>query len=532
MSMPTGGMRGLKIDPLAVMFCAVVIPPRDQIDEGSIVNALRAHPLVRDARVHLRLDSTGRPRVDAFVLPTSNIQLDSTAATAIDRAHVAKWRKLSEVSYSNLDSAVDPRANVPARADLNLAGWTSSYTGQPLPEWEMAEWVEQGVQRIRSFGAKRILEIGCGTGLLLFRVAPYCEEYWATDFSSRVMDYVQRHVSAQSYLAHVNLRRAAAEDFDALPQGHFDLVLLNSVVQYFPGWAYLADVISKSLRALRPGGVVFIGDVKDLGLLEAFQLSVVLHQAGDEQAIKTLRALLPGRMEMNSELAVAPRFFRLLGSHLPMVSEVVVQPRRGRARNEMNRFRYDAWLRIGSGHGGRSVEHRDWPESWTLQSLEHHLRSMPASRCAFKSIPNRRTVDAIRALEAFRRADDATSVGDFRKLIPTMPAHAMDPQDLWDLGEALGRRIHIDCSTHANCGTFDLISEPQGEDLATDLPSLDPLTLEKGDAQDLSYLTNDPARKTRLQAMEAPLLEFLRSKVGSQYAARVIVVEDFPPAAS
>ena len=37
----------------------------------------------------------------------------------------------------------------------------------------------------------RILEIGCGTGMILFRIAPRCEAYTGIDVSGRALRYVE-----------------------------------------------------------------------------------------------------------------------------------------------------------------------------------------------------------------------------------------------------------------------------------------------------------------------------------------------------
>ena len=67
----------------------------------------------------------------------------------------------------------------PPAADptFDTSGWVSSYTGEPIAEPEMREWVDHTVARIRAQGGRRILEIGSGMGLLLFRLAPECERY-------------------------------------------------------------------------------------------------------------------------------------------------------------------------------------------------------------------------------------------------------------------------------------------------------------------------------------------------------------------
>ena len=55
---------------------------------------------------------------------------------------------------------------------------------------------------------------------------------------------------------------------DALPPGigagPFDMVVINSVAQYFPGADYLVRVIAAAVNATAPGGTVFVGDVRDL----------------------------------------------------------------------------------------------------------------------------------------------------------------------------------------------------------------------------------------------------------------------------
>ena len=56
----------------------------------------------------------------------------------------------------------------------------------------MREWVEETVATIAAHGPRRILEIGCGTGLLLYRLAKDCERYVATDFSQKALDRVYR----------------------------------------------------------------------------------------------------------------------------------------------------------------------------------------------------------------------------------------------------------------------------------------------------------------------------------------------------
>jgi len=55
-------------------------------------------------------------------------------------------------------------------------------------------------------------------------------------------------------------------------------VILNPL-QYFPSLDYLLRVLEGAVRAVAPGGFIFIGDVRSLPLLSAFHASVQLYQA-------------------------------------------------------------------------------------------------------------------------------------------------------------------------------------------------------------------------------------------------------------
>src|SRR4029450_3653052 len=130
-------------------------------------------------------------------------------------------------------------------AGFNTAGWNSSFTGLPLPESEIHEWADFTVERILAVPQEtrpqpRVLEIGCGTGMLLFRIAPQCEHYVGVDFSASALAYIQSQLAAQR-LSNVSLERLAAEDLDQLAaSGPFDAIVINSVIQYFPAADYLA----------------------------------------------------------------------------------------------------------------------------------------------------------------------------------------------------------------------------------------------------------------------------------------------------
>ena len=54
---------------------------------------------------------------------------------------------------------------------------------------------------------ERVWELGCGTGLLLYRLAPKCKGYLGTDFSHEVLKSLREGLAVHAELAHVELEQ-------------------------------------------------------------------------------------------------------------------------------------------------------------------------------------------------------------------------------------------------------------------------------------------------------------------------------------
>src|ERR1700739_4353965 len=125
----------------------------------------------------------------------------------------------------------------------------------------MRVWVEETIARLRSLKPQRVLELGCGTGLLLSRLGAECESYLGMDFSGAVIRQLRAYVSTREDFRHVELHEGQARELSFLGDNSVDLVILNSVVQYFPDVDYLLEVLREAVRVTRKGGNVFVGDV-------------------------------------------------------------------------------------------------------------------------------------------------------------------------------------------------------------------------------------------------------------------------------
>jgi SAM-dependent methyltransferase len=209
--------------------------------------------LIRAAGDNVEFDHTSSYRRQSFranpfyekLFPEGNgVTPNSPRIASWDAKQVARWREIYDELYKGPSPDPDPL--------FNTTGWNSSYTGEPLPAKEMREQVEATVLRIRALRPTRVLEIGCGTGLLLFRLAGECVRYCATDVSPTALACVREQLDG---LPQVELREAEADDFSFVEKGAFDMVVLNSVVQYFPGSEYLERVLHGGVCSWETFGV-------------------------------------------------------------------------------------------------------------------------------------------------------------------------------------------------------------------------------------------------------------------------------------
>ena len=101
-----------------------------------------------------------------------------------------------------------------------------------------------------------------------------------------------------------------------IPDGNFDTIIINSVAQYFPGMQYLRAVLDGALRALAPGGRIFLGDLRHRGLLPAFHASVQQFRADAEVTRDELRERVRVSCAREEELSIDPLAFAALAREI------------------------------------------------------------------------------------------------------------------------------------------------------------------------------------------------------------------------
>ncbi|HEY0366815.1 MAG TPA: amino acid adenylation domain-containing protein, partial [Pyrinomonadaceae bacterium] len=312
-----------------------------RIELGEIEAAINEHPDVRESVVVLHGDGLSDNRILAHVVLDSAPSLDDNG-----EAHrLGQWQEVWEETYRQENSPPDPR--------FNTIGWNSSYTGEPIPEPEMREWAGGVTERILALNPRNVLEIGCGTGLILFQVAPHCALYYGTDVSSNALRYLEQQFGPGEF-DNVKLAQRTADNLRGLGAEQFDVIILNSVVQYFPDIDYLVRVLRNILSVATPDASIFLGDIRSLPLLRLLHTDTQLCNAPAGDIIKDVQAAIDNQLTMENELVVDPAFFRTLRQVLPEIGRVEIQLKRGRSENELTKFRYDVVLHLGHNHASQN----------------------------------------------------------------------------------------------------------------------------------------------------------------------------------
>lgn len=419
-----------------------------RIEPAEIEHQLSRQNGIKEALVICREDRPGDQRLVAYIVPGQN------AAESDELNWRDRWDDLytmAEQNESDLDIAEQ-------KLDLAIG---SQYNTATDIRAQLQEWASEGIKRIKAISAKKIMELGCGGGQLLFEVAPGTDSYIATDFSQVAINKVneKKSVNPQQW-NHVRATVATADNFSGIEAHSLDLVVAHSVVQYFPDLHYLIKVIQNAIGVMKPGGVIYIGDVQTLAALKMHYAFDQLHQVGDDLPVSAFKKIVDRRIEKEEELIADPAFFYFLPTLIPQIAAVDVQLRRGFFLNEGTKCHYDVWLYIGAGPLVVTPDiYVEWQPTSTISWIEEMLIQNPSAILQINGIPNKRIAKDYALLQWINDLESTMKVSELKQKIEPID-EGIDPEWLWQLGAKLEYKTYVRWPNDGGANTVEVIYIP------------------------------------------------------------------------
>jgi len=260
--------------------------------------------------------------------------------------------------------------------------------------------------------------------------------YVGLDIADTAVDLLLKEHAGNRF---VQVSKGDALSAAQLSTDGFDIVVLASVIQYFPTIEYLRRAIAVSIDKAGHGGVILIADVRLRELLPAYHrwLADIAGSSMDSYQ---------GPPPREVELSVGSTFFLEAVAAMPRVRYVEMLAKPG--ETEMAHFRCDVLVHLDVDDRKGDVAWRPWNEVGSLDEIERLLRDAPDIPVAISGVPNRRLTG-----KAERPGPEQTSATHDWDV-------GVDPNSLWALATQTGRPLwpRID----PNTGAIDVCFGPQG----------------------------------------------------------------------
>lgn len=340
----------------------------------------------------------------------------------------------------------------------DFLGWTSMYDGSKIDRSEMQEWLSDSIKTmLDGQSAGRMLEIGTGTGMVLFSLGDGLENYVGIDPSKAAVKFASDKMQEVPGLADkTTIHTGTALDIDQIDSQQSELVVFNSVVQYFPSPEYLSEVVD-AIAKLPHVKRLFFGDVRSYPLNRQFLASRALFKLGPEAAKTDMRKEMSRMKDREEELLVDPAFFTGLQSRMPdLVEHVEILPKRMKATNELSSYRYAVMVYFKRPneqmHEIHTINEQDWVDfsaremdCTTLGKLLEESKEAPV--IAVSNIPYGKTIVERHIVKALDEEEDLEST-DNEAWLSTATDSAkncasLSALELVELGEKTGFRTEV-----------------------------------------------------------------------------------------
>ena len=425
-----------------------------RIELGEIEAIISKQDGIKHAVVMAREDALNDKRLIAYV--TLESEEDANKDTVTWKEH---WDTIYEIGAKDQEQLSAENQNIDGILLEHLAN------SEDLKK-QAAEWLSTSVERIKEIKASRIYEIGSGAGQILYEVAPTAEHYIATDYAEVAINNINLHIAAEpGKWDNVEAFVAPADDFSVVENVAVDMVLINSVAQYFRDADYLLGVIASSIKSLANGGCIFIGDMQGKNSLTMFRAMEHLPRDPDSNTLEKFKAIVENQVRIEGEFVADPAFFYVLPKMFSEITGVDVQLRKGKSLNETTKYHYDVWIFVNKPvRNVKSQVVKNWNELNEASLLYNLMEKNASSVVEITNILNSRTAKDFRLFKLLNTASSTMPVSEIKSVINGVN-EGLHPDFFWETGEKFGMTTHVRWTTDGTDGTFDVVFIPKSGEL-------------------------------------------------------------------
>lgn len=227
--------------------------------------------------------------------------------------------------------------SVNGATQIEEGGFYHCFNNQPFSKEEIKEFTENTYLKLQAYVGleKNAMEIGCASGLTMFRLQPYFKSYVGVDMASVSLKKNRERVKRNG-IENIELFQCEANKIGQLVIPPINVVIMNSVIQYFPGINYLREVILQCFRLMNDEGILYIGDVIDLTKRKDLVRDALLYKECHPNAVT--------RIDYLDDFCVCREYFEYLANTVDGIYQIEVSDKIGKIRNEMTDYRYDVIL--------------------------------------------------------------------------------------------------------------------------------------------------------------------------------------------
>jgi|GEM_PF-6720087 len=267
------------------------------------------------------------------------------------------WAKVFDIHYEKISDQES--------ATTDTSVWKNSYDGAFFSKEEMDDWVANAINKVKTklTPESRVLEVGCGNGLIFSSIISDIASYTGMDIAKMALASIANSKLGKAHKDKINLYELPANAIHTIA-GKFDLIIINSVAQYFPDLNYFFDFIEKCEAKVNPTGALFFGDIRSNDLADKFYEDIARFKFPEDKA--KAQAFSQRTKSKDNETLYSSGLFQNLPKVFSWIRSIELSNKISKFSNEMSRFRFDVIIQLA---GGTFTP----PPTVSLMTLSNHV---------------------------------------------------------------------------------------------------------------------------------------------------------------